>query len=214
MISPLYAAWQACIAIYAQQSAFDKIVKVGPDTIGLKRINNTLTVTPLGTVDAAMWASNFEVLPTTDPVWGEMHTGFLSSGRAIADTIAPDVMQAVADGLDVVFDGHSRGGSLADVLASEFALRGVKVTVFMFEAAPIGKIQYVDWCAAQAKAGMITVGISTVNGIDPVPYSDDLLGYMATYPRKNLDHAPGGLEDLDSIDWHSGTTIYAGMQRI
>jgi hypothetical protein len=212
MISKLYAAWLACVAIYGDASQFDNCLSIGPDNIGLKVVNNTWTASIQGTTDGAMWRSNFEIAPTPDPILGPVHTGFLLSSRAIYAAIKSDMQKAVAAGQDIVIDGHSRGASLADGVATHAALDGIKVAVAMFEAAPIGRQQYVDLCAMLQRNGMIDVMISTTNGIDPVPFSDDILGYEATYDRVNLDEKPDDV--LNPIAWHMEWVIYKAMQRL
>lgn len=207
MISPLYAAWLSCIAIYQQQSAFDRILTVGCDVIGIKQVAGVLTITPEGTVDGKMWANNFEALPTYFPALGNLHSGFLESAQAIYKAIKPLITGPVS------FQGHSRGASLANILASLCALDGIKVTqLFLFECPHVGYQRYADFCAEQVINGNIGFELSTVNGLDPVPYLP-LDPYLKSYPTTDLDQLPGGLEDADPIDYHLGATIYAGMQK-
>ena len=207
-ISPVYAAWLACIAIYSEQSAFDKILTIGCDTIGVKQINGTLTITPLGTVDTAMWESNIDILPTYHPIFGNMHAGFLSSASAIYKVIKPMINSHVS------FQGHSRGAALANVMASLCAADGIKVTrLCLFECPHPGYQRYADFCAEQVKSGMIGFELSTVNGLDPVPYLP-IEPYVKSYPTIDLDQQPGGIEDIELADWHAGDTIYAGMQKM
>ena len=204
-ITKLYAAWLACIAIYQEQSAFDKVIQVGPDFVGIKQIGDLLTITPMGTIDKAMWESNFQIEPKSHPVFGDMHSGFLGAAEAIYAVIKPLVSGPVA------FKGHSRGAALANILASLCALDGIPVAqLFLFECPNVGHKQYADFCAAQVTSGRIGFELETVNRLDPVPYFP-VDPYTSSYPRTDLDHAPGGLEDANLIDWHIGATIYSGM---
>lgn len=214
MISRLYAAWLACEAIYSPPANFDSVLAVSPDTVGIVTIDNTLTITIQGTTDVKMWESNFDGVPMIDSVFGKMHTGFLMSARAIYAAVKPLIRQAVAEGKAIAICGHSRGGSLADILSAECALDSIPTSLFLFEAAPVGMQQYVDFCAGQARQNVIDLGISTRNGLDPVPYSDEPFGYIPTWPRLNLEEDPKGLEELNVADWHAGSTIYAGMLRL
>lgn len=211
MISRTFAAWLSCVAIYGQQNQFDKILSIGVDVVGLKTIANTLTITPEGSASRGMWLNNFEALTTIHPILGPVHSGFFSAAMLIYAQIKPELVQAIADGREVSLQGHSRAGSLVDLLASFCAMDGIKVTLFMFEAAPVGEQRYVDFCTGQVLADVITMEISTVNDLDPVPDSDECIGYIPTYNRINLDHKPGGIEDLEVIDYHIGSTIYSGV---
>lgn len=211
MISKPFAAWLACIAIYGQQNQFDKIHNVGVDVVGLKTIANTLTVTPEGSASRGMWINNFEALPTTHPILGQLHSGFLAAALLIYTQIKPELVQAISEGKEISLQGHSRAGSLVDLIAAFCAMDGIKVTLFMFEAAPVGEQRYVDFCTGQVLADVIKMELSTVNLLDPVPDSDVCIGYRPTYSRTNLNHAPGGIEDLEVIDYHIGSTIYAGV---
>jgi len=212
VISPLYAAWLACIAIYSELGAFDEVLTVEPDTIGLKSIADTLTITAQGTRDVEMWESNFRIREFADPVFGQVHSGFRDAALAIYPQIKQKAAQAIAEGKRVSLKGHSRGAALAQYLAALSAQDGIPVTLFLFESPNVGYQQFADICATYAKAGLIDCQISTVNGLDPVPYVP-IEPYVKTYPTIDLDEAPGGLEDADIFDWHIGRTIYAGMQK-
>ena len=211
MISKIYQAWLALQAIYGNQGAFDEILRPGVDVWGLKTVNGALTATPLGTVDWPMWESNFKVEPTEDPLFGPIHTGFRDAGNLAYAMLQPKFFSAKAAGLDIYIQGHSRGGSLADYVSAKCAQDMIEVHTAMFEAAPIGQQKYIDWCASKVKEGMINVEISTTNGIDPVPYSDDVLGYIPTYETANLDFPPPGAKRLIPTEWHMEDLIYEAM---
>ena len=208
MISHKYAAWLSCIAIYGQQSQFDQIIKVGPDVIGLKEVNGTFTVTPEGSISEGMWANNLEMLPTYHPILGNVHGGFWESAQAIYKAIKPLLIGLVS------FQGHSRGAALCSLLAAQCAMDGIKVAqLFLFECPNHGYDRYKEFCAAQVVNGNIGFEISTINDLDPVP-DLPIEPYMRSWPTIDLNHPPGGIQDLDLIDWHIGSTIYAGMEKM
>jgi hypothetical protein len=61
--------------------------------------------------------------------------------------------------------------------------------------------------------GNIGFELSTINDLDPVP-DMPIEPYVASWPTLQLNQHPGGFHDLDLIDWHIGSTIYAGMEKM
>jgi hypothetical protein len=220
MISRQYAAWLAMQAIYdaaGRAQLFDELLTVGNDVIGVKVINDTITITPEGTFNIEGWKEDFTFLPepgqdsdpVIHPVWGAVHGNFL---KCVEDIYA--VVKPLTAGLDIAIQGHSRAAALADGLASRFALDGIKVSsLSMFESPRFGQQQYVEWARRQVKNGIINLYDSTRNGPDPVvlvppaPWQD-------TYPMLELNAAPGGLKDIIAIEWHMSAAVYPGYLKV
>lgn len=221
MMTRQYAAWLAMPAIYddaGRGANFDQLLTIGVDMVGIKTVPeaNAFTITPEGTHNALEWISNFTWVPAHEhPVWGSVHLSFYEVSLAIFNVVKPLALDAIAKGHDVYIQGHSRGGTLADALAAHFAIHGIKVTISMFEAANFGCQQYSDWANRMVAAGLITVTTSTRNGIDPVVLVPPPL-WVRTYPKYDLElnAAPGGLEDIDPIDWHLWKTVYPGYLKM
>jgi hypothetical protein len=213
MISRQYAAWLAMCAIYddaGRAAIFDKVLKVGNDVIGIKVIADTFTITPEGTFDWELWRDNIDFIPVNHPVWGGVHGEFLEAAQAIYAVVKP---LALASGKDIAIQGHSRAGSLADALASLFALDGHKTTLSIFEAARFGWQKYSDWAQRQNKNGIINLVTSTRNGpdfiVDLPPFP-----WVATYPQLDLKYAPGGLKDAIPTEWHMSDAVYPGYLKL
>ena len=216
MISRQYAAWLAMEAIYddaGRAKLFDQLLIVGNDVVGVKTINDTITFTPEGTYNFEGWVEDFEFLPRSHPVWGNVHGDFYDDALAIYHVIKPMALTAVTAGCDVSLQGHSRGGGLVDALASMFALDGIKVTVSMFEAPRFGWSQYAEWANRQKANGIINVLTSTTNGPDPVVLLPPF-PWVATYQTTELKAAPGGLEDIDPIAYHMSNPVYPGYLKM
>jgi hypothetical protein len=213
-ISKKEAAFLACVCAYQgkQIGGFDQVLSIGPDFVYLKQMDNLLTATILGTVDWSMWENNFKIENADHPTFGPMHKGFLESATAMTATLKPIFSAHLAAGGKISLQGHSRGGSLADIVASECALDGIVIDqLFLFEAACVGTKQYSNWACS-----MRTVDLSTTNGPDPVPASMlvGLTERIPTYPRVELYCAPGGIGELNLMKWHAGSTIYTGVEEM
>ena len=215
-ITRQYAAWLALEAIYndaGRAAIFDEILTIGDDIVGLKTVGDFFTITPEGSFDWELWRDNFEFVPIDHPVWGGVHGEFYSAALAIYAVVKPKALAAISAGMDIWIEGHSRAGSLADALASLFALDGIKTSLSMFEAALFGWQKYSDWAQRQVKNGIINLIISTENGIDPVvalpPFP-----WVSTYPRTNLKYAPGGMEDINPGAYHMSDAVYPGYLKM
>lgn len=201
------AAYRACIAIYnpITPGIFTSILHIGPDIIGLIETLDSLTIVPAGSENVGMWLDNFEINPVEHPKLGMLEYGFWMPAMNIYAHVKP-----LATGKTIKLDGHSRAASLCGCLAALFLLDGIKVSLAAFESPRWGMRQSVDYMAAQIASGMLTLEISTVNGIDPVP-DVPIYPYCIPFVQTELGHAPGGIDDADVIAWHKGETIYAGV---
>ena len=141
-ISILQAAQAACIDIYSM-TGFDKIIKVGCDVIGMRKIGDTTLIVPEGSASESMWINNFDALPQSHKIFGLMHSGFLQSAESIYSVIKPLMPGKVA------FAGHSRAAALCNILASMCALDDIHVSgLYLFECPNVGMNQYGSFCTA------------------------------------------------------------------
>lgn len=210
MITETYAGWLGLVAIYGIQSAFDKVLSIGPDFIGVKTINtpdgDVICFDPEGTIDWEMWESNFRVDPIHHPILGKVHSGMFSAAAAIYLQIKP-----LADGKKIVISAHSRGAGIGVFLAAMFLMDGIKVELLLaFECPKVGCQQFANFLANQHRIGHLVDFTSTVNLLDPVPVLPELIEppYCAPLPTTQLNRKPGGLRDLDPVAYHMEDVIY------
>jgi hypothetical protein len=209
MISREYAGWLALQAIYCDkpESKIDKILKIGPDVVGIQSVADTFTITIEGTMDWAMWEQNFRIAPKNNTYLGPLHSGFYDAAVAIYN-----VVKLQASG-PISIQGHSRGAAIAVILASLFLLDGINIDqLFAFECPKCGCQQLADFLMRQHTFGALKEFWSTINLLDPVPKVPELIDpkYCAPLPQIELNTKPNGVKALDPISYHMEDLIYSG----
>lgn len=216
MITNPYAAWLSCIAVYdpITPNVFDKILRIEDDVIGILVKDGNIIICIAGSETKAMWKDNLEIFPTDHAVLGKMHSGFFKPAEAIYTQIKP-----LVQGNNVILMGHSRGAAIAGCLAALFNLDSIIVSqLFLFECPKFGYQKSADFLENRVKDGMVKQYLSTINGLDAVPFVPDLIGFDYVQPflaRTDLQEPPGTIgKDVDPINWHLGGTIYRGVQKL
>ena len=203
----LPAANMACVGIYPPINAadFDKVYQVNDTVCGVRLQGGTFFITFQGTVDAAGWMADIDIVSVDHPELGHLHQGFYENLLPIKAmmTIPPDVT--------VIVTGHSKGAGEAVQFAALLHLDGYQVLPYLFACPNAGEQDFADWIAENMS------GLSFRNGTDgnllmndPVPLVPED-PYVPPIAHTLIHVPPSGLDRLVPTEWHHAALYLRGV---
>lgn len=204
MIRLVDLAYWSCICIYkpVTPKVFDKVIQVGPITVGVVYRDGCTALVLPGSESLADWLADLDAVPFMHPVFGLVHLGLWRGMEDVFTAVKPLIQG------DLYLTGHSKGAAQVANLAAICTFNLVPVRYLaLFESPRAGGQQYADYLKRN-----INSYFSSRNGLDPVP-AVPLAPFVDPLPTTDLHVPPAGLERALPTDWHLGPLIYAGVQR-
>ncbi len=181
---------------------FEPILFSGDAVACLKQIDDTLTISIPGTENLANVMTDIDIERFDHPVLGSLHAGFWRPIQGMGEALLPKLKEAKK----ISIAGHSEGAARAALLAAWCYLNGIQVDQLSLYACPRPGFLKLSIILQSH----VENALSFHNGIDPVP-SVPLFPYNDPLPKIRLGMAPGGLDDIDPVAWHSMNLYRLGV---
>ncbi|KAL7274492.1 hypothetical protein RUND412_002596 [Rhizina undulata] len=158
---------------------------------------STIVVAFRGSQSLRNWITNSIFVPKSIDDWCtgcEVHTGFYDAFEEEFSTVkaAVDALKAANPGYGLAFTGHSLGGALATIAATEFRRLGYTVTLYTFGAPRIGNDALSTFITAAGTNYRVT------HLDDPVPRLPPLAtGYRHISPEYHIFRGDTGIRPID-----------------
>jgi predicted lipase len=178
---------------------FDEILDFDSVYVGKVRLNGSIVLVFRGSVTPTDWLRDFECVPVAVPLIGTVHAGMWAGVSDMFDRLN---LQAV-DAVSIV--GHSLGCAHAAFTARLCLLRGIAVRQLYMLAPP--RMGYADFIDGLRNVGDLRAWHNGLDIVTDVPVVTDDMPW-AQFPLIEIVETPGGIENLNPIDYHA-VELYA-----
>lgn len=171
--------------------------------------SKSIVVAYRGSQSIRNWFTNAQILLEPMPGWCPgcaVHVGFLDAFREEQATVVDSVTRLVKEnpGYKLVITGHSLGGAIATIAATELRKHGLQVSLVTYGSPRVGNEALAKFISASGANFRVT----HLN--DPIPRLPPLtIGYRHSEPEYNIFRGDYPIGPND-IKVYSGTVNFEG----